>query len=54
MLLEAGIAAFHLIWLFRTRKVRKQAKQEGKTFNELVEGCSKEILRLNFRSVAFA
>jgi hypothetical protein len=40
MSLEAGIAVFYLIWLFRSRRIRRQAKQEGKTFDEQVEGCS--------------
>ncbi|KAL1896386.1 hypothetical protein Sste5346_004771 [Sporothrix stenoceras] len=34
-LLEIGIFMSHIIWLIRTRKLRKQAKAEGKTFDEL-------------------
>lgn len=34
-LLEIGIFLSHIIWLIRTRKLRKQAKAEGKTFDEL-------------------
>ncbi|KAK7961609.1 uncharacterized protein PG986_002434 [Apiospora aurea] len=30
-----GIFASHLVWLLRTRKVRREAKARGKTFDEL-------------------
>ncbi|KAK8017091.1 PQ loop repeat protein [Apiospora rasikravindrae] len=33
--LELGIFASHLIWLLRTRQVRRDAKAQGKTFDEL-------------------
>lgn len=33
--LEAGIFVCHLIWIFRTRKIRAQAKCEGKTFDDV-------------------
>ncbi|KAK8064386.1 hypothetical protein PG994_007024, partial [Apiospora phragmitis] len=33
--LELGIFTSHLIWLLRTRKVRRDAKSQGKTFDEL-------------------
>ncbi|CAK7245269.1 MAG: hypothetical protein STHCBS139747_006844 [Sporothrix thermara] len=45
-LLEIGIFSSHFIWMIRTRKIRKRAKMEGKTFDELaaeivaVEGAS--------------
>ncbi|KAI1499056.1 PQ loop repeat-domain-containing protein [Biscogniauxia marginata] len=35
ILLEAGIFLSHLIWLFRTRTIRKEAKQHGKTFEDV-------------------
>ncbi|ERS98159.1 hypothetical protein HMPREF1624_04940 [Sporothrix schenckii ATCC 58251] len=34
-LLEIGIFLSHIIWRIRTRKLRQQAKAEGKTFDEL-------------------
>ncbi|KAK3906600.1 hypothetical protein C8A05DRAFT_11673, partial [Staphylotrichum tortipilum] len=34
-LLELGIFASHLIWLFRTREIRKAAAAEGKTFDNI-------------------
>ncbi|KAK3947531.1 PQ loop repeat-domain-containing protein [Pseudoneurospora amorphoporcata] len=36
-LLELGIFGSHLIWLARTRKIRKQLKKDGKTFDQLLE-----------------
>ncbi|KAI0399076.1 PQ loop repeat-domain-containing protein [Xylaria palmicola] len=38
ILLEIGIFASHLIWLFRTRRIRKQAKLHGKTFDDVMAG----------------
>ncbi|MCJ1257865.1 hypothetical protein MMC24_005691 [Lignoscripta atroalba] len=35
--LELGIFASHGIWLVKTRKLRKQAKSEGKDFDDLPE-----------------
>lgn len=35
MILELGIFTSHFIWLIRTYKVRKQAKEQGKTFDEI-------------------
>ncbi|KAG7291681.1 hypothetical protein NEMBOFW57_001700 [Staphylotrichum longicolle] len=34
-LLEIGIFSSHLIWLARTRKIRKAAAAEGKTFDDI-------------------
>lgn len=34
--LEAGIFASHLVWRFRTRKIRKAAAAEGKTFDDVL------------------
>ncbi|KAI0505652.1 PQ-loop-domain-containing protein [Xylaria bambusicola] len=36
IVLELGIFASHFIWLFQTRKIRKQAKAEGKTFDDVM------------------
>jgi len=35
MLLEIGIFSSHLIWLFRTRYPRIEAKRSGKTFDDI-------------------
>lgn len=35
MILELGIFISHIIWLIRTYKVRKQAKEQGKTFDDI-------------------
>lgn len=37
IILEAGIFIFHIIWLFRTRELRKRAKLEGIDFDDLPE-----------------
>lgn len=34
-LLEAGIFLSHITWLLRTRKLRKEAADEGKTFDDI-------------------
>lgn len=33
--LEAGIFASHIIWRLRTRKIRKEAKAQGMTFDDI-------------------
>ncbi|OTB19048.1 hypothetical protein K445DRAFT_345353, partial [Daldinia sp. EC12] len=35
ILLESGIFMSHLIWLFRTRKIRREAASRGKTFDNI-------------------
>jgi hypothetical protein len=37
VLMEGAIFACHLIWLFRTRKIRAQAEAEGKAFDDIAE-----------------
>ncbi len=37
IMLEAGIFLSHFIWLIRTRKLRKQAKEAGMDFDDLPE-----------------
>jgi hypothetical protein len=37
VVLEGGIFASHLIWLFRTRMIRKEAKEQGRTFDDIAE-----------------
>ena len=36
MLLEIGIFGSHLIWLLRTRTLRKNSAAEGKTFDDVM------------------
>jgi hypothetical protein len=40
ILLEGGIAACHIVWLARSRAVRHQAKEQGKTFDEFLAECA--------------
>ncbi|KAK3388985.1 PQ loop repeat-domain-containing protein [Sordaria brevicollis] len=40
--LELGIFGSHLIWLARTRRLRKRLKQEGRTFDEVLEEKKKD------------
>ncbi|KAI2463176.1 PQ loop repeat-domain-containing protein [Annulohypoxylon bovei var. microspora] len=35
IILETGIFLCHIIWLFRTRKLRKEAASNGKTFDDI-------------------
>jgi Flp pilus assembly protein TadB len=51
--LEGGIAACHVIWLVRSRAVRRQARAQGKTFDEFVEGCVAGDPGFAFRERAF-
>jgi hypothetical protein len=37
LILEGGIFTCHFIWLFRTRKIRKAAHAEGKTFDDTLQ-----------------
>ncbi|KAH9897560.1 PQ loop repeat-domain-containing protein [Xylariomycetidae sp. FL2044] len=37
MLLELGIFTSHIIWLIRTRKIRREAGSRGKTFEDLAQ-----------------
>lgn len=37
IILEGGIFASHLIWLFRTMNIRKEARAQGRTFDEVAE-----------------
>lgn len=40
--IEGGIFISHLIWRFRTRKIRAKANEEGKTFDDVAEECRRE------------
>ena len=37
-IIEMGVAISHLVWLLRTRGVRKRAREAGKSFDEFDEG----------------
>ncbi|KAF3031600.1 hypothetical protein E8E11_001052 [Didymella keratinophila] len=37
--IEMSMVASHMIWLFRTRGIRKRAKEAGETFEEFEEGA---------------
>ncbi len=51
--LEGGIAACHVIWLLRSRSVRRQAKEQGKTYEEFVESCAPSDPGFVFRERVF-
>jgi hypothetical protein len=46
--IEGGIFISHLIWRFRTRKIRAQANPEGKTFDDIAEECRRENIQFRF------
>jgi hypothetical protein len=46
--IEGGIFISHLIWRFRTRKIRAQAKSDGKTFDDIAEECRRENIQFRF------
>jgi hypothetical protein len=46
--IEGGIFISHVIWRVRTRKIRAQAKEEGKTFDDIAEECIRENVRFRF------
>jgi hypothetical protein len=46
--IEGGIFISHLIWRFRTRKIRAQAKEDGKTFDDIAEECRRENVQFRF------
>ncbi|KAG8166726.1 hypothetical protein KVR01_002415 [Diaporthe batatas] len=35
VILELGIFASHIVWLIKTYKIRKQAKEQGRTFDDM-------------------
>lgn len=48
ILLEAGIFASHLLWRFRTRQIRKEAKLHGKTFDDVTAEYEQQGLPFPF------
>lgn len=45
MFLETGIFLSHVIWLFRTRELRKRAKLSGQSFDDLPEAQPYQVKR---------
>ncbi|KAI1074881.1 PQ loop repeat-domain-containing protein [Whalleya microplaca] len=48
ILLELGIFLSHIIWRFRTRKIRKEGKSRGKTFDEIAAEHEEQGLPFKF------
>ncbi|KAI1647109.1 uncharacterized protein F4817DRAFT_338506 [Daldinia loculata] len=48
ILLESGIFLSHLIWLFRTRKLRKDAASRGKTFDDIAAEYEQQGISFKF------
>ncbi|KAI1174806.1 PQ loop repeat-domain-containing protein [Nemania sp. FL0916] len=48
ILLEIGIFSSHLIWLFRTRRIRAEAKLNDKTFDDVMAEHEQQGLPSNF------
>ncbi|KAI1424903.1 PQ loop repeat-domain-containing protein [Xylaria sp. FL1777] len=48
ILLEIGIFASHLIWLFRTRLIRKEARSNSKTFDDIMAEYEQHGLPFKF------
>lgn len=48
IILETGIFLSHIIWLFRTRKLRKEAALEGKTFDDIAAEHEKQGIPFKF------
>ncbi|KAI0102706.1 PQ loop repeat-domain-containing protein [Nemania sp. FL0031] len=46
--LEIGIFISHLLWLFRTRQVRKEARLDGKTFDDVMTEYGQQGLPFKF------
>ncbi|GAP91629.2 putative PQ loop repeat protein [Rosellinia necatrix] len=53
ILLEIGIFSSHLIWLFRTRQIRKRAKLDGKTFDDVMAEHEQQGLPFQFTERTF-
>lgn len=48
VLLEGGIFASHLIWRFRTRKIREIAKNDDKTFDDIAQEYEEQGIDFKF------
>lgn len=53
LVLEAAIFISHLVWLFRTRKIRKAAKQDGKTFDDIAQEYADQDIHFTFSERKF-
>ena len=47
-ILEGGIFASHLLWMFRTRKIRGVAKKDGKTFDDIAREYENQGIEFKF------
>lgn len=43
VVLEAGIYVSHIVWRFRYRKLRKEAKESGRSIDDLLGQTSNDI-----------
>jgi len=48
VILEGGIFASHLLWMFRTRKIRAMAKKDGKTFDDVAREHEEQGIEFRF------
>jgi hypothetical protein len=53
VLMEGAIFLSHLIWLFRTRKIRAQGKAEGKTFDDIADEYKQQGVEFAFAEREF-
>lgn len=51
--LEAGIFISQIVWLIRTRQIRKEAKAAGKTFDDIAEEHSMNNTEFRFAERSF-
>ncbi|KAI1137292.1 hypothetical protein F5Y05DRAFT_419723 [Hypoxylon sp. FL0543] len=48
IILETGIFLSHIIWIFRTRRLRKEAAAEGKTFDDIAAEYAEQGVPFKF------
>ena len=53
IVMEGAIFLSQLIWLFRTRKIRAQAKAEGKAFDDVAEEFRQQGVEFKFAERKF-
>jgi hypothetical protein len=51
--IEMSVVVSHLIWLLRTRGIRKRAKEAGETFDESAEGAAWQAKGINLEKKFF-
>ncbi|KAI1459913.1 PQ loop repeat-domain-containing protein [Annulohypoxylon moriforme] len=54
IVLETGIFLSHIIWLFRTRKLRKEAASNGKTFDDILAEHEEQGIPFKFAERKFS